>query len=1252
MKRLKIIAMLFALGLLWHPNAFGQVENRTTVTGNGGGGGQTTGTTGNQSGQTLEHFGVAGEGVVASPVNGLNGSTITHIGFIYTADDGFGEDACLVPDGLQVTALTDNSATITWNFIEASYNYQYRIVGTETWTPGIEGSGSVSLTSLEAGTAYEFQLQADCGNDGSSEFTESLEFTTFGPPACEEPLTVSLANITTTGATVSWASPTNEPSTYIVEYRSSSETDWTSETAISGNQFVLTSLLSGTIYQVRVGSECPNGNIFANALIFETTGEPDCSIPILIEPSDENVTTESITISWLGDADTYDVQIRSLGSTNWNLITSVTGNNYTFENLESGTPYEIQARATCTGTPDITTDFSTTVIVETDGAAVCVAPSTPFVTNISETGASINWGATDGSLLYNVQYRAFGAANWITTQSIQNSNNLTGLIPNTVYVVRVNSVCEFGTEGTAFSPALQFTTLQSATPCNVPTNTSSSVDQNNIGETTISWDDMSSTAYEVRFKQKNNLIWNSRVVQSTSTLIDGLTAGQTYDYQVRSYCGPTGAIRSAFSTTKSFTIPLAFVCDIPASVVATPGTELLSLSWTTNPNAFGYYVRFRVKGAPFWTQRVLGSPGDLTGLIAGTEYEFGVSTICSANGNVTSAFSATQSATVLGAPTCTVPVVSSVTPGIGSVTIDWNDASADNNYILRYRLKGTPNWTFIDGLSVSEFASGATLQEGMIYQYQVQSVCSGVSSAYTSLAEFTTLGAPTCEVPILSTNATPDVTSIMVSWGAAAGAERYQLQFRVSGSAFWNTIDGLTGTNFTATGLQAGTSYQFRVRTVCNTDATLTSAYSAIREFSTLGEPFCDTPINVTASVTGQSVLFAWTASTEAEYYHVRFRLKNTTAWTNSNAVGNQLNVGGLAAGAQYEYQIRSVCDQDPFFASPFTSIATLTTDGLPCVAPSASVSNVSNTTADVSWAGVGTATSYEYRYRPSGASAWTIETTENLSIQLSDLFAGTDYQFRIKSICSAGVTSDLSGLITFTTTGASSCDEPVDLTVDNTTQSAASLSWVGDELSYDVQYRSFGSPEWITVTGFNSATATLTNLTASEEYEWRVRSICSVDRSLKSGYSVISTFTTTTAASVDITTSKKKGNGSSVDGSNTEEISAPESVSDIITAGNGEDGSDLKDQLAVPFYELTLYPNPFSERINIALRADTDANVTIEVFDIAGDRVSEVFAGLVMANQISEYEFVGMQLPDGVYLISIQGLSDLPIHRRIILRR
>lgn len=84
-----------------------------------------------------------------------------------------------VPTGLASSGITSNSTTLTWNEVPgATYDVQYRVVGSSTWTTVSSTTNSINLTGLAATTQYEAQVNSKCSGGATSAFSAIVNFTT------------------------------------------------------------------------------------------------------------------------------------------------------------------------------------------------------------------------------------------------------------------------------------------------------------------------------------------------------------------------------------------------------------------------------------------------------------------------------------------------------------------------------------------------------------------------------------------------------------------------------------------------------------------------------------------------------------------------------------------------------------------------------------------------------------------------------------------------------------------------------------------------------------------------------------------------------------------------------------------------------------------------------------------------------------------------------------------------------------------
>ena len=353
--------------------------------------------------------------------------------------------------------------------------------------------------------------------------------------------------------------------------------------------------------------------------------------------------------------------------------------------------------------------------------------------------------------------------------------------------------------------------------------------------------------------------------------------------------------------------------------------------------------------------------------------------------------------------------------------------------------------------------------------------------------------------PNLATN---NITSnsVNVSWNTVATAVAYEVIWSPQSGGSSSTQQ-TTQTSFFISSLQPGTAYDVRVRSVCPGGSN--STFSQL-SFTTAAAT-CNPPTNFTATAaTSTSVTLNWTEVAGATNYFISYAPVGNTNVSNQVASAPPFVLGGLTANMAYEFSIRANCGVQGL--SAFTTITFDPNQGAVCNTPTGlQATNVTNSSATLSWNTVSGATSYDVTYKRSTDQNFTTLTTASPSVNISSLTANVTYEARVRAVCAVNTFSAFTAPINFqTTTGTGTCAAPTNFTAQGVSGTSASLSWtsVSGALNYEVTYRQVGTIPFTTITT-NSTSVTLNNLTNGVTYEVRVRSFC--------GNDVFSSYTTST---------------------------------------------------------------------------------------------------------------------------------------------
>jgi len=204
----------------------------------------------------------------------------------------------------------------------------------------------------------------------------------------------------------------------------------------------------------------------------------------------------------------------------------------------------------------------------------CGIPANLTSTSITQTSATLGWGAVSGAVTYNIQI--FNSAGTLlgTFNTASNSYIASGLSSASNFTFKVQAVCASGSS--VYSASAAFTTA-SVVICNAPTGLTSSA----ITQTTasVSWAAVSGvTAYNVQYKATAAASFSSATTASTSFNLSGLTAGTPYVFQIQSVCSGGNSVVSSQSTFTTLSSGTTTYCTAKGTSQADEWIDRVSLN--------------------------------------------------------------------------------------------------------------------------------------------------------------------------------------------------------------------------------------------------------------------------------------------------------------------------------------------------------------------------------------------------------------------------------------------------------------------------------------------------------------------------------------------------------------------------------------------------------------------------------------------------------------------------------------------------
>ena len=180
-----------------------------------------------------------------------------------------------------------------------------------------------------------------------------------------------------------------------------------------------------------------------------------------------------------------------------------------------------------------------------------------------------------------------------------------------------------------------------------------------------------------------------------------------------------------------------------------------------------------------------------------------------------------------------------------------------------------------------------------------------------------------CELP-KQLKAEASSTGAVVTWAAGSDEAQWNLRYRATGTDDWTTMEALTETAYTLTGLISGTEYEVQVQASCAVEKQ--SDWTASATFT----PQCPVPGKPAASmITFDEATITWDGTEEK--YNLQYREKGTEEWIPvANIEAKEYVLVALAASTTYEVQVQSACGGEWTASRTFTTACGPLSDAIP----------------------------------------------------------------------------------------------------------------------------------------------------------------------------------------------------------------------------------------------------------------------------------------------------------------------------------
>ncbi|MCR4965010.1 MAG: fibronectin type III domain-containing protein [Bacteroidales bacterium] len=508
--------------------------------------------------------------------------TTDQCAYIFTLNDSFGDgwnggSLAVQQSGITVATLSLPSGSSAIETVYLCDNDSTSLV----WSAGSYASeASFTVTGPDGLLLYSSPSMSDY-----STYTFVSDCTI---PTCTAPTSISISNIGTTSADISWVVAGTETN-WNVEYKEATATTWT-VIPVTTNPYTLTGLTAMTAYDVRVQADCGGGDVSYYVETSFNTASCDvadqCTYTFNLNDSygdgwnggslavqQNGITVATLTLDYGESSATETVTLCD------NVSTSLVWTSGSYDSEASFTLTDPNGNVVHSAS-DMSAFSTYTFTTDCDGGGTttCDAPTALAVNGISQTSATATWTAGGTETTWNVAYKAVASTNWQTAQVTTTSYTMTGLTANTDYQVRVQAVCD-ANETSDWTTDVNFTTLDNETPtCPAPTNLAATVDHTDV---TLTWSQEANTAseWQINYRQTTESNWSTVTATTTSYTLTDLVANVTYEANVVAHC--SNGLNSDPSNTVTFETNnngVQTYLEKSVSLYPNPATEMVSVA--------------------------------------------------------------------------------------------------------------------------------------------------------------------------------------------------------------------------------------------------------------------------------------------------------------------------------------------------------------------------------------------------------------------------------------------------------------------------------------------------------------------------------------------------------------------------------------------------------------------------------------------------------------------------------------------------
>ena len=426
-----------------------------------------------------------------------------------------------------------------------------------------------------------------------------------------------------------------------------------------------------------------------------------------------------------------------------------------------------------------------------------------------------------------------------------------------------------------------------------------------IDTVNLSWTKVSGAAGYYIYQYNNSQKKWIRIARTTTTAntykISKLSAGTEYKFAVKAHKTANGQEISSVS------YPTLTVVTNPAAVtgfkVSSTSSDYVKLSWDKVKSAQGYIIYQYDNSKKAWNRitKTTTTANDykVTGLNAGTEYEFAVKAYRTENGKEVSSPTYPKLNIITNPPTVTGFKASSVSEN--SVKLSWNKAKSAQGYIIYQYDNSKKIWNRIKKtFNTSNSYTVTGLKSGVEYKfavraYRIDDSKTVLSPAYPQASSVTKL------TKVSGIKSSCSDGSVKLSWNKVSGAQGYIVYQYIDQN--WTRLDKITGTSYNVKNLASGKTYWFAVKAYKNVNGKEVSSVS-YDTYKTTTKP---AKVDFTLTSGSGKATLKWNNVSGATGYIVYYKTSAKGSWQKLKTTkSTSFSKTGLSKGKTYYFTVKA----------------------------------------------------------------------------------------------------------------------------------------------------------------------------------------------------------------------------------------------------------------------------------------------------------------------------------------------------------